>query len=760
MSIELRMEPGEDEILDGELLDDDDPGPRPAEPQPQPRPRSWWRRQYDHVPAGLRVLAAERGAWLFVTEDHLSDRAVALHILNTRHQAWEQDRGAEHAMLAGRAGQELAAANTSGAAARAQGVTPAGHTAAKRSELAARTAAAQWEQKAAAVLALTYTGHAPVTPGEIGDHRRHLSHRRRVRLALMVLGTYGIPALTGGLPLLAVEGAATGALVVLAAWGKSLIPQWRSGRRADPELAYPLPDGALLTAPTDQPAAGDQVAGDQPTGHGPGAGGTASPAPPAPPSGDPYPIRQVHNVQQATECIHLALLAEGLAVGQVTDVTQERWGWRAIAHLTKGKPADLVAKIADLDVLLGVRQGGVMPQPQKAAAGSVVLRIITGDPFDPMPPHPVYPPLSNSILKPMALGPSMDGDLTRITLAGQNILVIADSGGGKSAIVRNLVDYITSCTDAVAWDIDPTGRGFGPLRRLADRRAYTEEEIDALLDEAIAMAKHRAREMGDDVDNWQVTDDAPAGFVVIDEHPQLTKTQKAKVIKLVRIGRKARWTVVLISQDATSDVVGDAIADAFGIRVMLPCRKADVPLVVGSDTAISEGWMPHRLTPSPGDWDPADAGTFYIIAPGLKDPILRHATHMDAATATLRTQERLAAGVTTFDARPAEDEDLPQILLAIRTAFERVGDPEFLTTDQVLDHLATTGDEWRKWDDKEPVDRRREGGKKIARDLKKAGVTDLTTVRRFDLDGENPPSGYWLSSVEAAFTTLPDEHSA
>ncbi|MFI9332629.1 hypothetical protein ACIGZJ_34490 [Kitasatospora sp. NPDC052868] len=750
MSIDLRVEPAEEEILEGELLDDDDPGPRPAEPAP------WWRRQMDHVPAGLRILAGERAAWLFVTEDHLTDRAVALHILNNRHQVWEAARGAEHTALAARAAQELAAANTSGAAAQAQGVTPAGHTAAKRAELAARTAAAQWEQKAANLLALTYTGHAPVTPGEVGDHRRRMSHRRRIRLALTVLGTYGLPGLLGGLPTLTAEGVATGAAVVLAAWGKSVLPRWRSARRAEPDLAYPLPDGGEVIAPAGQQAAGNPAAA-------PGGASGSPTAPPAPPTGNPYPIRQAQGVQQAAECIHLALLAEGLAIGQVTDVTQERWGWRAIAHLTKGKPAGLVAKLAELEVLLGVRQGGVMAQPQQAAAGSVVLRVLTGDPFDPMPPHPVYPPRSNSILKPMVLGPSMDGEPTRITLAGQNVMVIAVPGGGKSMIVRAMADYITSCTDAIVIDIDPTGRGLGPLRRLAAMRAYTEKAIDDALDWAIREAELRTEQMGDDVDNFQVDDENPAVFVIVDEHPQLTPKQKQKVIKLGRIGRKARDTVILLSQDATSEVVGDAIADVFGIRIMLPARKADVPLVVGSDTAISEGWMPHRLTPSPGDWDPADAGTFYILAPGLRDPILRRATHLDAATATLRTQERLAAGTVTITPEPADSSDnekLPLVLLAIRAAFEKHGDPDFLTTDEVLDHLATIGDEWRKWDGQEPADRRREGVKKIGKELKEAGIKDLSTVRRFDLDKKNPPSGYWLSNVETAFTSLPDENAA
>ncbi|MFE6869603.1 hypothetical protein ACFVFS_24000 [Kitasatospora sp. NPDC057692] len=746
MSIDLQnAEPAEDEILDGELLDDNDPGPRPADPDP------WWQRQRQHLQAGLKVLAAERGAWLFVTENHLSDQAVALHILNARHRAWQSAQKTEHTALAGRAKEQTRAAKKSGIAAQAQGITPAAHNAAKRAELAARTTAAQWEQQAAAVMARLYTGHAPVTPGEIRDHRRRMSHWRRARLALMLLGAYGPAYLAGGAGALVLESAAGGAVVVLAAWGKGVSTRWRSGRRAEPTLAYELPDGARVLA--------------LPEGAGaPGTGEGQTPAAAAPvPTGSPYPIRQAHSVQQAGESIHLALLAEGLAVGQVTDITQERWGWRAIAHLTKGRPSGLVAKLADLEVLLGVREGGVMAQPQKAAAGSVVLRVLTGDPFDPMPPHPHYPPRSNSILKPATLGPSMDATPTQVTLAGQNVMVIAVSGGGKSQIVRNLVDYITSCTDAIALDIDPTGRGFGPLRRLAALRAYDEEGIDEALDWAIREARIRTERMGDDVDNWQVTDDDPAVFVVVDEHPQLTPKQKQKVILLSRIGRKARVTVVLLSQDATSDVVGDAIADTFGIRIMLPCRKADVPLVVGSDTAVNEGWMPHRLVPSPGDWDPADAGCFYIIAPGLRDPILRKATHLDAQAATLRTQERLAAGAVTINPEPTEkgdEQEAPEVLLAIRAAFEKHGDPDFLPTDRVLDHLATISAEWRQWDDREPADRRREAVKKIGKDLKQAGITDLSTVRRFDLDSKNPPSGYRLRDIEAAFTTLAGKHAA
>ncbi|WP_457029451.1 hypothetical protein [Kitasatospora sp. P5_F3] len=469
-------------------------------------------------------------------------------------------------------------------------------------------------------------------------------------------------------------------------------------------------------------------------------------------TGKPFPVRDVTDPALAAAGILRALAAEGLAVGSVTGVTKERWGWRAEARLTKGKPADLVAKLANLDVLLGVRQGGVMAQPQKSAAASVVLRIVTSDAFDPMPPHPAYPPRSNSIKNPMVLGPSMDATPTEVTLAGQNVLLIASPGGGKSAVIRSLVDYITSCTDAIAWDIDPTGRGFGPLRRLAARKAYTPEDIDDALDDAIAFAKARAQVMDDDVDNWQVTDESPAGFVFVDEHPQLTPKQKAKVIDLMRIGRKARFTVVLASQDATADVVGDAVADVFGIRIMLPCRKADVPLVVGSDTAISEGWMPHRLTPSPGDWDLADAGCFYIIAPGLADPILRKATFLDAVGAKQRAVERLAAGLPALDPATTRGStgprpEAPAVLALLRDAFT-TENAACLTLDQLHAYLVRADPQrWGRWDVRTEQDRLREVGKALSAELRRADI-DLSTVRLDELDGS--PRGIRRDDLHSA----------
>ncbi|MFJ7912628.1 hypothetical protein [Kitasatospora sp. NPDC096204] len=751
---------------EGEFLDADSPAPdtstSPASDggptqQTGPRPAARLakalataataqaRSEYTALRTGLTVLKTETGAWAAASEETPAHLRAAL--LNRRYNRWRSQQTAEIERLEEKASDLEKQARRAAAAGQGDDATAADHKQAGAAAATLREEAAAWRQRVREIHQQPYTGHIDPSDDELEHHRRRTANKRRAALAALTLAVGGLELAVGSLLLPALT--ATG--LALTAWAKGRIPGWRRALPDVPTLAYEIETGKPAKekkkdtdkAKTDSPAPTPAAATV-----GGGGGGVA-----------PFAIRQAANADEAGAALLQALLGEGLAVGAVTDVTREKWGWKATAHLTKGKPANLVLRLPELDVALGVRAGGVMAQPQASAAGAVVLRVLLGDPFDPMPAHPVYPPRSNSILKPVTLGPSMDGGPTQVVLAGQNVMVIAVSGGGKSQIVRNLVDYITSCTDAIALDIDPTGRGFGPLRRLAAMRAYDEERIDEVLDWAIREAEIRTERMGDDVDNWQISDDAPAVFAVVDEHPQLTKEQKAKVIKLSRIGRKARVTVVLLSQDATSDVVGDAIADTFGIRIMLPSRKADVPLVVGSDTAVSEGWMPHRLTPSPGDWDPADAGCFYICAPGLRDPILRKATHLDAATATLRTQERLAAGTVTITPEPAEKgdgEELPPVLMAIRAAFEKHGDPEFLLTDQVLEHLATTGPEWRKWDGQEAADRRREAVKAIGRELKKAGFPSLKTDRRTDLNKDNPPSGYWLRDVEAAFGGQPE----
>ena len=315
-------------------------------------------------------------------------------------------------------------------------------------------------------------------------------------------------------------------------------------------------------------------------------------------------------------------------------------------------------------------------------------------------------------------------------------------------MVRTMADYVTATTDAVAVDIDPTGRGLGPLGLCAARRALNPKDAEALLEHLLATAEARIAALGPTEDNWQVTADAPAVVAFVDEWPRLSKRGKQLALDLLRIGRKARVTLVVCTQDATSDVLGDAVADTFGVRIMLPCRQADVPLVVGQADAISRGWLPHLLIPSPGEWEQADAGQFYAITPRHRDPVLRYVSPINATTAAARATERVTAGLPTLDDTAEVRADTPGIAKLLLEFFAEEGNPEALTVARLADRLvAADPATWGRWAGR--TDRLAMVGRALRDRMRKAGL-DVPTVRLDDVAGR--PAAYRLADIRRALS--------
>ncbi|MFE3556923.1 hypothetical protein ACFXKW_18940 [Streptomyces sp. NPDC059193] len=470
----------------------------------------------------------------------------------------------------------------------------------------------------------------------------------------------------------------------------------------------------------------------------------------AEPEPEPFPIREAgRDPRLVRECVALALRAENARVGHVDVPEETAWGWKVPIVLSGGTLGDLIRLLPKLATILRVGEGRLLAQRTSGEdSAAVTLRILTSDPFANPQPFPIRPPRSASITTEFSIGISIDGEHTPIVLAGQNVLIVADSGGGKSAMVRALAEFATACVDAVAIDIDPTGRGLGPLAPCAVRAARTPQDAEQELEYLLSLAQARIAALGPTEDNWTVTPATPAVIAFVDEFPQLTKRGKAAALALLRIGRKARVTLVVCSQDATADVMGDAIADAFGVRILMPCRAADVPLVVGQADAIAKGWLPHLLVPSPGDWEIADAGRYYCITPRHRTPILRYVSFLDAATAAVRAVDRKAAGLPALT-QPAPTptaataKPLPPIVAALLAAFATHSDPDALSVAQITDHLATVDPAvWRQWDGRK--DRLALAGRRIKSELKAAGLT-IPTQRIDTLPGR--PTGYLLADI-------------
>ena len=484
------------------------------------------------------------------------------------------------------------------------------------------------------------------------------------------------------------------------------------------------------------------------------------PAPPAhtelaaPPEPEPFPIREAgRDPRQAREAVALALRKERAQVAEVAVPAETDWGWSVPVVLSGGTLGDLIRILPRLATTLRVGENRLLAQRGSAEdSAAVTLRVLTSDPFGQPLPVPERPPLSCSIKDPLSIGISIDGEATPVVLAGQHVLIVSDTGGGKSTMVRTMADYVTASEDAVAIDIDPTGRGLGPLGPCAARRALNARDAEALLEYLLATAEARIAAMGPTEDNWQVSADRPAIVVFVDEWPRLPKRAKQLALDLLRIGRKARVTLVVCSQDATADVLGDAVADTFGLRIMLPCRQADVPLVVGQADAISRGWLPHLLIPSPGEWEPADAGQFYCLSPRHRDPVLRYVSPIGAAVAAARATERVAAGLPALlptaggGASSRVRADIPEIAALLLGAFAAEGNPEALAVAQIADRLeAADPATWGRWAGR--ADRVALAGRDIRDRLKGAGL-DIPTIRLTHAGGRS--TAYRLTDIRQA----------
>lgn len=147
---------------------------------------------------------------------------------------------------------------------------------------------------------------------------------------------------------------------------------------------------------------------------------------------------------------------------------------------------------------------------------------------------------------------------------------------------------------------------------------------------------------------WEPSPQRPAVVVAVDEYPRLTARAKQLAVQLLRVGRKARVTLLLAATEATSDALGAAIADTTALKIMHACRFQDIQLVLGPQMG-AEGWRPDRLHPATAD-DPGDAGRCYVATAGHREPLLSKIAPVDVDRLTEQTGQRVAFGLPRIDA--------------------------------------------------------------------------------------------------------------
>ncbi|MET9415357.1 hypothetical protein ABZY03_14470 [Streptomyces klenkii] len=551
--------------------------------------------------------------------------------------------------------------------------------------------------------------------GQVRSRRHLAAFAWTLTLPVLWAGLWWVSALAA----LMVAAAAIAVITVLA-WTKGRNPTWRCP--AVPKLLFVPPNAPAHTEMED-------------------------------PDPAPFPIREAGtNPRVAREAVRLALKKEAAKVSEILIPEPTAYGWKVPLVLESGTAGQLVSMLKPLATTLRVGESRVLAQPADPNDAALIsLQILTRDPFEHPLPYPERAPGSCSITEPFSIGLSIEGETTPVVLAGQHVIIVADTGGGKTGMVQAIVEYVTACRDAVIVDIDPVKRGLKAFAPAAIMTARTPEEAETVLENLLARARARIASMPPTQDNWIPTPDGPAIIAVLDEFPQLSKRSKELAVQLLRLGREALITIVLVTQDATSDVLSDAIADAFFIRILMPCRAADVPIVIGRADAISRGWLPHILVPSPEPGFPADAGRFYCLTPRHRTPVLRYVSPLPSDEAARRAKERVTAGLPrleTVKQAAGPSAVVPEIARLLLDAFATHGNPGVLSLTQIADHLASADPAtWRRWDGQK--NRLLMVGRTLKSKLKEAGL-DIPTGRLDAATDPKRPTIYRLADIQEA----------
>ena len=344
-----------------------------------------------------------------------------------------------------------------------------------------------------------------------------------------------------------------------------------------------------------------------------------------PNSDEPFPLAVCQSPDRVEECVSRALAWEGIATRSVRALAFHGKFWEIDVVLKGSTPGKVNAVAEQLDTHFNIKQGGTLIDPDPQQSAHIVLRLVTGNPFDDMPKPAIHAPNSLDITEAHNFGRCMDGSPLDLVLEGLRILVIGVSGAAKSTgVLRDLAEVVTACHNAIGLDLDPVKDGlreFDGVMAVPPIRGT--KACEEWLDYLVKMAKGRnaVRNRLNMGDTWIPTRSHPAIFPFVDEFIYLSPKAKESFIELLRLAKQSGIYPVAAGQDATSDAMGDAIADSFTLRIMLASRWDDIRIVLGQGAA-AKGFRPDRLVPAQNKDIKNDAGQSYIKGPGLDRPLL------------------------------------------------------------------------------------------------------------------------------------------
>jgi len=273
--------------------------------------------------------------------------------------------------------------------------------------------------------------------------------------------------------------------------------------------------------------------------------------------------------------------------------------------------ADVLGKLPRVESVLQTRPGAARLLPDPDRADRVFLRLVRTDPL-----ATVIPWLGSdatSVNEAITLGRFEDGELVRLVLVGEHVLIGGATGRGKSGVLNVILAELVTRADVVVWGVDmKRGLELAPWRPVVDRLATSDDEALETLTAANRVLDARARLLSARRERkWRPTPNEPALLLMVDELAELDADAMALLERLARLGRAAGIILVTATQRPSADALGGVDARTqMTARIALGVVEArDTELILGAGR-LGTGWRAERLS---------GPGYFLVLMPGRYD---------------------------------------------------------------------------------------------------------------------------------------------
>ncbi len=245
---------------------------------------------------------------------------------------------------------------------------------------------------------------------------------------------------------------------------------------------------------------------------------------------------------------------------------------------------------------------------------------------------PALPIPTTPDLGALPVGVLEDGRPWVVGLRGTHVLIAGVTGSGKGSVIWSLIRAAAPLVHVGVvqlWVIDPKGgMELGLGRPLFTRFAADEfEEMADLLDEAVAVMKHRARRLAGTTRLHEPTPDDPMVVLVIDEVANLTAYLPDRKLRerisqalgvLLTQGRAVGVNVIAALQDPRKEILG--FRNLFPTRIALRLDEPQQVDMVLGDGARDRGAQCHLIP----DTQP---GVAYVRLDGHAEPFRTRASY-------------------------------------------------------------------------------------------------------------------------------------